>query len=620
MNGKAGLDELILTGRGGEAWVDRNKIVLAVVAVIVLVGLVGCGNSEPAVVLKVRDDILVYVSEDSHVGELYLVGENEERQKIASDMWEESFELLSDAAILYVDKKDVLHYWKSDGERTTVTKEVVPWSVQVSGDESTFAYLKGEDRALYIQELKEGALGERVRVASRVNETDYTLSHDGNTLAYIGSDSNLYVKQGTEPETRIASNVSCFVLYPEGQVMWYLTQDRELYTRKLDEDDNVKINCSDASRPNLAGNNIAYLADFDHAQDKGELYVVRDRRTPEWLASDVAQYWLVDNGKKLYFINSDDKLFYRDLAAEKNTLVASEVSEFMLGGERSRLLVYRTKDASLYAGNPDGENKRLTADVVDYKLTAPGLVYYLNDDDELYAYDFRAEPVLVASDVEGLEISDNLSAVAYYNSKNEAYVITDRTEGKQMIRDVEKYSKVYISNRLLFANLLDLKDLVGTWELDSEWDRVFLEFTNDGRIRVFAPFTDDEDELAVEVTGFTETTGLAVTQYGEAHVEKVNENEIVIDGDLFTRITPEQVESAKELSAAEALCNELYYSRIVVPEGTELKREPSVESEVVGVTTVQDEWHVYDTKIDDEINIWLRITDWVNDGWIMYEK
>ena len=64
----------------------------------------------------------------------------------------------------------------------------------------------------------------------------------------------------------------------------------------------------------------------------------------------------------------------------------------------------------------------------------------------------------------------------------------------------------------------------------------------------------------------------------------------------------------------------MYYSRIVVPEGTELKREPSVESEVVGVTTVQDEWHVYDTKIDDEINIWLRITDWVNDGWIMYEK
>ena len=154
---------------------------------------------------------------------------------------------------------------RSDGERTTVTKEVVPWSVQVSGDESTFAYLKGEDRALYIQELKEGALGERVRVASRVNETDYTLSHDGNTLAYIGSDSNLYVKQGTEPETRIASNVSCFVLYPEGQVMWYLTQDRELYTRKLDEDDNIKVNCSGASRPNLAGNNIAYLADFDHA-------------------------------------------------------------------------------------------------------------------------------------------------------------------------------------------------------------------------------------------------------------------------------------------------------------------------------------------------------------------
>ena len=461
-----------------------KKSILAMLVVIMMVWAAGCGNSEPAVGLQIRDDILVYLSKDQDVGDLYLMGENEERQKIASDMWEDAFNLLADGNVLYVDKNDVLHYWKSDGERITVTKEVVPWSVEVSANESTFAYLKGEEEALYVQTFQEGGLGERVRVAGNI--IDYLLSHDGDIVVYLDNDNNLYIKQGTEPETRIASNVSCFTLYPEEGVLSYVSQDQELYTRRLEEDDNVKVNCSDVAYVNLAGTNIAYLADFDPVQGEGELYVVKDRRNPEWLASDVVFYQMVDNGTKFYFINSDDKLFYRDLAAEKNTLVASEVSKFMPGREQSGIMVYRTKDDSLYVSRQNGETKCLTTAGVDCRLTAPGLLYYLNADDELYVYDFSAEPVLVASNVEGFETSENLSAVAYYNNKNEMYLLTDRDEGEQVIRDVKKCSKVYISNKILFEKLLAMKDLVGTWELDSEWEQVIMEISQDGRIK-FCP-------------------------------------------------------------------------------------------------------------------------------------
>ena len=51
--------------------------------------------------------------------------------------------------------------------------------------------------------------------------------------------------------------------------------------------------------------------------------------------------------------------------------------------------------------------------------------------------------------------------------------------------------------------------------------------------------TDDKEEVEAEVTGLTDTSGEVVTQYGEAYVEKVNENRIMIEGSSFTRITPE---------------------------------------------------------------------------------
>jgi hypothetical protein len=177
---------------------------------IIILVLMGCGGSNFSKTEIIQDDVLAYISdqEDNSVGDLYLIEENEERKKISSNMLQDAFVFLpSSKALLYIDKDYTLCYQGSEGNKVAITDDVKPNSVVVSGNEKTFAYLKGDKWDLYVQKIEGGKISDRVKVASDISYGRYILSYNGNKIIYLNNEDTLYIKEGTEPPKRIASNV-----------------------------------------------------------------------------------------------------------------------------------------------------------------------------------------------------------------------------------------------------------------------------------------------------------------------------------------------------------------------------------------------------------------------------
>src|SRR5690554_2599751 len=66
----------------------NKKIALTTLVFIFVLFLSGCGGSNTSRTAVIQDDVLAYISnqEDNSVGDLYLIGGNEERKKISSNM------------------------------------------------------------------------------------------------------------------------------------------------------------------------------------------------------------------------------------------------------------------------------------------------------------------------------------------------------------------------------------------------------------------------------------------------------------------------------------------------------------------------------------------------------
>ncbi|SES81040.1 hypothetical protein SAMN05660297_00554 [Natronincola peptidivorans] len=640
----------------------KKKYILAIVMVLIFMFLAGCGgasdtsSSSVSQQAIVKDDILVYIGsqDDPKIGDLYMIVEDEERKRIASNVIEEAFVFLgNNKALLYVDKDQNLYYQSAEGERVSITNEVIPYSLVVSEDESAFAYLKGDSWDLYIQHIVDDGVNDRIRVDSDIYIGAYSLSMDGSILAYFDNKNTLYIKEGTESSRRIASNAFDAYVTDDNKTIIFLNDKRELYIRNTEEDDNRKVNASSVGSAIIshANKNIVYLADYNFTSYKGELFVLEKDESPKWIASDVKRFETYELINKFYFINDDNALFYRDIKEDNNTLIASNVYDFVPNFTNEEVL-YITDDDTMYLSGKDQERKRIAGNLVDYTIVSD-ILYYINDDEELYLYDFDNDPVKVASSVKYFNSSENGTALAYYNENKEVFVLSNNQEEKRVIKDADKYSKVYISNEVVFEKMLGLSDLVGIWE--NQEDNIFMEILRDGTLIVY----DDEvkGEMPIQIQGDSETTGglegnlsQAIMQYhnGEYtehdndypneytylfYVDMLSNDIVIVDGDRFKRVNREtlnkKLEEFKERAAYEVkvskvvdLGYDLWQTWVEIPAGTECRTGPSRSSQLIGDLQYTDTWYVVDYHVDDDINLWIQIE--IYDGytydhvWLQY--
>lgn len=344
-------------------------------------------------------------------------------------------------------------------------------------------------------------------------------------------------------------------------------------------------------------------------------------------------------------------MFYRKINEDRNKLIASEVNWVIPNFESNKVL-YTTKDDTLYISNLKDESKRIADDVMKYRIVGNSLYYY-NNDGTLYHYDFTNDPVEVAAFVENFQTSENNTVLAYCNDKREIFLLKGSQEGNKVIKDANKYTKVYLSNRLVFEKLLRINDIAGFWQL--EYSNEVFEITEDGKL--IAYFDDGITEKPIKVEGYTESEGSIIGSFRKTieryydgtvinenqqdsiddeydymgYVWKINDDLIEIDGERLIRISREtfdkRVDELKEAFALSKKIGELYVlgynlwqTWVELPTGTEVRESPRLSSELTGTIPTTEKFYVNDYYVDEEANLWLEIGNYYEYSWVLYKS
>ncbi|OCA83677.1 hypothetical protein F7984_12180 [Pradoshia sp. D12] len=246
------------------------------------------------------------------------------------------------------------------------------------------------------------------------NGTSTYREHEVNDDAYImlkGTD--LYMKEHESDIEKVDSNVREDTIHyrDEHRGLMYINGDDDLYSYKDGEKKRIAKQVSASRIPYLLSfdeSTLAYLTD-----ENNQLYVIFDESKPRKVRSDIVQYRLSIDGKRLFYINEnmDLYIFTKDSGEEK---IASKVVNFQESEGGTRLLI-STDDGELYIRDLEKtENVHLHADSHDYggfQVDDSGhysyLADYQGDIGELYSLSAENEPVRVASDVLDYEMKED---------------------------------------------------------------------------------------------------------------------------------------------------------------------------------------------------------------------
>lgn len=246
------------------------------------------------------------------------------------------------------------------------------------------------------------------------NGTSTYREHEVNDDAYVmlkGTD--LYMKEHESDIEKVDSNVREDTIHyrDEHRGLMYINGDDDLYSYKDGEKKRIAKQVSASRIPYLLSfdeSTLAYLTD-----ENNQLYVIFDESKPRKVRSDIVQYRLSIDGKRLFYINEnmDLYIFTKDSGEEK---IASKVVNFQESEGGTRLLI-STDDGELYIRDLEKtENVHLHADSHDYggfQVDDSGhysyLADYQGDIGELYSLSAENEPVRVASDVLDYEMKED---------------------------------------------------------------------------------------------------------------------------------------------------------------------------------------------------------------------
>lgn len=599
----------------------RNRYLVITVLLVLMMVVAGCSNNSSSNNKVLQKEILVFSStEGSTKGDLYIIKENGERDKLASNMNSGQFLFFDNTkTLLYLDSDNNLYIKLKDKESEKLTSDVAPGSIMVSEDESTFVFLKGSGSDLYIQKIGK----EREKVASNIGQWDYDLSKDGEIVTYIDNEGNLYSRKSDGSKEKLASSVWVFRKSLKGDTVAFLNNSDTFYTRNIKEQENKKINAKGVSNVKISedGKTIFYLADYNNNSHKGELYIIKDNQDPKKVASDVTSYDINRTSDMVYYINSDNSLFLRDIKKEQSEKISSDIDNFLLNIE-GNTIAYLNNDGQLFLKQSKKEVERASSDVRLYSILSDRVIYTTNSDD-LYEKKFGMEALKIASNVSDFVASRNYTSYVYYNDNHELFIKVGDSEIKKAIGDMNEYTQIYLLNGLVFEKALRIKDIVGIWQT-SYGDVV--EITKEGK--AISYYADDKYETTINLESISPTQGyLNITdEYGDEDyltIELVDKNTIVADGSLtMKKITREELnqklqqqreEQAKQaaldakIDKAYEIAYEIEYSYIDIPAGVQCRVEPYPNAKVLGTLTEDGSFWVEETYVDEEGELWFEI-------------
>lgn len=344
---------------------------------------------------------------------------------------------------------------------------------------NTIAYISSE-KSLYVK--YEGK--DKEKIANDV--VLYRMSPDGNLIYYMNTDEELYLYKEDGNKEKISTDIKSFdIMNNKGDVI-FINNDDNLYLKSADKNDKVKISSDVSNLWGVKSNDeeVMYISEYNYKDLKGELYLYKNNAS-EKIASDVRSYKYRDN--RFYFINSDDELYEKEIGKEESNKIKSDVNyvSFIKDG-----IVFTNSDGDIYIKKNNKEEK------IGNDMKENSSVSIINDEKLLYiksSGELFLDKEKIASDVIGYSV--NSENIGYSTKNKEIHFYNLKTKKDSMeINNVEKYSEVYLGNKLIYSKNLEPKDLNGFWKAD-EYN--IFEFEEPDKIKLYSK-SEEESNYTVK--------------------------------------------------------------------------------------------------------------------------
>ncbi|SHJ34756.1 hypothetical protein SAMN02745751_02359 [Dethiosulfatibacter aminovorans DSM 17477] len=298
-----------------------------------------------------------------------------------------------------------LYFIDGDKEKIKIDSDVLNSTFQVTPEDKKILYVT-EDNTLYLKETDK----EKEKITSDVYPYSARFSADESTIVFEKADYDsydLYVKKIGQDKEKIASDTEYFDLSWDGNSVFYIDSEDNLYIK-------------------------------NHDQDK------------EKIASDVSFIYPCSDGETILYINNDDNFYYKNIVEDEKVKLSSEPVEQYYNifvSDDSEMITYLDEydylksRGELYSYEVGEEPQKLASDVSSHYMSRNGkYVYYLNDEEELYAIDIKSdEKEKIATDVVSIITSHNGTSIAYLDTDDILYVKETGKEKEKLATDVLKW-------------------------------------------------------------------------------------------------------------------------------------------------------------------------------------
>nr|UWI48844.1 YARHG domain-containing protein [Clostridioides difficile] len=436
-----------------------------------------------------RDNSLILLKNDENnsndMTDVYIKTEGKDEEKIASDVptYTKKDYINGEQSILIQDKENNLYKYNLKKEKEKIASDLSSDEInsyEFMPSSNTIAYISSE-KSLYIK--YDGK--DKEKIANDV--VLYRMSPDGNLIYYMNTDEELYLYKEDGNKEKISTDIQSFdIMNNKGDVI-FINNDDNLYLKSADKNDKVKISSDVSNLWGVKSNDkeVMYISEYNYKDLKGELYLYKNNAS-EKIASDVRSYKYRDN--KFYFINSDDELYEKEIGKEESNKIKSDVNyvSFIKDG-----IVFTNSDGDIYIKKNNKEDEKIGNDMKENSS-----VSIINDEKLLYiksSGELFLDKEKIASDVIGY--SFNSESIVYSTKNKEIHFYNLKTKKDSIeINNVEKYSEVYLGNKLIYSKNLEPKDLNGFWKAD-EYN--IFEFEEPDKIKLYSK-SEEESNYTVK--------------------------------------------------------------------------------------------------------------------------
>ena len=450
----------------------KNKTVNFFAALIFLcLVLAGCGsNAEVDVKVDNNMDIVVdellmieYQDMERTWGDLYLYDTGEQIE-IDSKVLGEGVIITPERKIVaYSTRNEDLYIKKTDVEKSLVSSNVVPGSVQFSKDENTIGFLVDRNgQILYTCKLNE----DKVKIADGVK--NFSLSDNGAIVYYELLSGGTFAKSSEGEEKTIAGGSSDAILSHDKEHILFRGIDGGTYFKNVNDrkagkisDRNVDIYNSEFVRTDSS--KVFYLDEFNFIDLSGELKMCVAGKRPKTIASAVKEFKVSDDGQYVYYFNNDGSLYMADASNGNKEKISDNVLSFMMF-EGGRSVAYKNKEFTLFQKNI-GEDSIEIMDLVYMYTAKVDRFIWLNDAMELYERTSEGNN-LIADDVKAYMMAENGRTVCYADTSSRVVVNTDGQNSNE-INELSYRSKVFYKNIPFLQGEMTIPVISGHWVSDN---------------------------------------------------------------------------------------------------------------------------------------------------------